>query len=184
MDGILSLGFATPAPPTDGAPVDVEPLPIVEEPPTFDRPGWAPAVEATPDGVVRALGDPRPPRAAVPVPERRSEGGRVDERERSAGSEREATDEREGDDGSVRAATAALPTVEARIEAAEELAAVETLDDATAALERVGGLAGARALRSALEDDREALARLEARVADLRGRAALDLPIETLERVA
>ncbi|MFC7155812.1 hypothetical protein ACFQPA_10130 [Halomarina halobia] len=207
VEGTLALGFATPARPTDGEPVAVESLAADEGSPTFDRPDWAPAVEATPDGVVRALSDPRPPRAAVPVPERAAGGDRSAEcgsesdddegaengraggneeatGEREGGTDREATDARGDGAAPLHAAAATLPTIEARIEAGEELAAVETLDDATAALERVGGLAGARALRSALEDDRETLARLEARVADLRRRASLDLPIETLERVA
>ena len=60
-EGCLSLGYATPAP-AEGTPVAVEPLDVVRdgEPATDDD---------SPTDVVQRLGDPAPPREAVPLPE-------------------------------------------------------------------------------------------------------------------
>ena len=66
-----ALGYASPAPPAD------PPLAVVETDPadpeaaeaTFEPKSAVPSVDETPNGVVRELGSPRPPRDAVPVPD-------------------------------------------------------------------------------------------------------------------
>ncbi|MFB6152094.1 MAG: hypothetical protein ABEJ40_09845, partial [Haloarculaceae archaeon] len=86
----LVVGYATPARPEEPPAEVVADRPAGPDaatgpvtPPDGDRPrpddptDPSPAVEATPDGVVRSLGDPTVPRDAVPVPD---VGGRsVDE---------------------------------------------------------------------------------------------------------
>jgi hypothetical protein len=69
-DETRPLGYASPAPPVE------EPMAVTAcEPADTDEDGdfepavAVPSVEATPDGVVRALGPARPPRDAVPVPD-------------------------------------------------------------------------------------------------------------------
>ncbi|WP_123535380.1 DUF7857 domain-containing protein [Halosimplex salinum] len=74
-DGRLTVGYATPAPPAEppAAVVSTEPASSAEATAgasgSTERRGEVPAVESTPSGVVRALGDPAVPRDAVPVPD-------------------------------------------------------------------------------------------------------------------
>jgi len=60
-EGHLSLGYATPAP-AEETPVTVETIATV-------RDGASASAPDTPADVIRRLGDPAPPREAVPVPE-------------------------------------------------------------------------------------------------------------------
>ncbi|QLH76306.1 hypothetical protein HZS55_02860 [Halosimplex rubrum] len=70
-DGRLTVGYATPARPADPPAEVVSTVPAAEvdeeSEPRSTEP--APAVESTPAGVVRDLGDPVVPRDSVPVPE-------------------------------------------------------------------------------------------------------------------
>lgn len=176
VDGRCALGFATPANDTgeDGTPperpVDVTWLGPANRTPTFDRHPDVPSVEATPSGVVRALGDPLPPRDAVP-------SVRTDE-------DREPSGHGDPPDGrGVPGDSFDLAAVERRVELGERLAGAVSLGEATDAVRRAGGLAGVRALGDSLAED---AARLERAGEDeLRERAVrVSVPVETLERIA
>ncbi|MFC6837237.1 DUF7857 domain-containing protein [Halomarina ordinaria] len=188
VEGTRAVGFATPEPPAEGC-VEVAWAPPGETAPAFGRPDWAPEVTATPDGVVRALSDPRPPRGAVPEPS----NARGVERDPASGecadpvADDALADERSSEGAVLDVAGGdALAAIEARVAAAERLAGADSLAEATEALERVGGLAGARALRAALAADRERLAAsvAEERAATLHERAGVEVPVDTLERLA
>jgi len=71
-----AVGYASPAPPTDPplAVAETEPVDAEAGDAAFEPRTAVPSVENTPAGVVRALGSPRPPRDAVPVPDADSEG--------------------------------------------------------------------------------------------------------------
>jgi hypothetical protein len=137
-------------------------------------------VEATVPGVRRALGDPRPPRDAVPpvTPSLTSS-----ERRDASHDPPPATDRGAPAPGSeVRPY---LVCAERRIETGEALAAAATLDAATEAVERAGGLDAVRALPRSIERDAERLARLGRRAEMLRERAEhVTVPVETMERLA
>jgi hypothetical protein len=139
-----------------------------------------PRVEATVPGVRRALGDPRPPRDAVPpvAPSLTSSERRDASRDPPPATERGAPDP----GSEVRPY---LVCAERRIETGEALAAAATLDAATEAVERAGGLDAVRALPRVIERDAERLARLERRAEMLRERAEhVTVPVETMERLA
>jgi hypothetical protein len=79
-EGRLTVGYATPARPTDppAEVVSTEPAEPDQEDDDGEPAGPAPAVDSTPAGVVRDLGDPVVPRDSVPLPEpnaERSQGG-------------------------------------------------------------------------------------------------------------
>lgn len=189
-----ALGYATPAAPNE-PPVDVEWLGPADDAPErgTDRAG-VPAVDPTADGVVRALGDPRPPRDAVPSPDIPEAGldapdptGAAD---RPGGSGAGRTADPGGDASAVGGSDPlgpgeSLDAIEQRVERAEALAGADTLPAATAAVERAGGLAAVHELAARLEDDAAALARIERRARALRERArSTVVPVETLERLA
>lgn len=174
--GTVGLGYASPAPPAD------PPLELVEADPVDDpepRTG-----DSTARAAVRDLGDPSPPRDAVPEP-----------------AVTEASLDDDTDDPGPRSATARAPSatpgelpadvadwldaVEDRVTTAERLAAAETLPAATAALGAAGGLDATEALVEDLDDDVRALEALTDRSRDLADRAAAaDVPLATLERIA
>jgi hypothetical protein len=181
-----ALGYATPAPPDD-PPVTVDWLGPADGESGDGDAGPVPTVESTPTGVVRALGDPRPPRDAVPLT------GDGDGATSAAGGAGSADGPGPGaigePDPSVRKSAllgdGALDPIVARIERGEALAAADTLAAATAAVERAGGLAAVRDLSTALDEDVERLAAVERRARRLRKRAAaVEIPVETLERIA
>jgi len=70
-DGRLTVGYATPARPDEPPAEVVSTTPVERSDGAADSsaPGPAPAVESTPAGVVRDLGDPVVPRDSVPLPE-------------------------------------------------------------------------------------------------------------------
>lgn len=70
-DGRLTVGYATPARPAEPPAEVVSTVPAAEDDgePDTGASGPAPAVESTPAGVVRDLGDPLVPRDSVPLPE-------------------------------------------------------------------------------------------------------------------
>jgi len=166
-DEPLALGYATPADPVD------PPVRIAESgpPPTESDP-------ASPRDVIRALGDPRPPRDAV--------GPRHGSGDSAAGgagaSPGTANDGKAPPDP--RDAGLDLDAVAARIDRAESLAAVDSADAAREAVAAAGGVDAVADLADRLDRDREQLAALAERVARLRERADLDLPLESLVRLA
>lgn len=174
-DEPLVLGYASPAEPAD------PPARVAEEGEPTDR-------EPTPEAVVKALGRREPPREAMPATGADSASSDThpeptpdpDPEANACGRGREATGS--GDDGVLDAWFAA---VEGRLEAAEELAAASSVEEAEAAVERAGGIAAVRRLREQLRADRAALARLDRRCSDVRERAgAVEVPVEALARLA
>jgi len=78
-----------------------------------------------------------------------------------------------------------LERVEARVEAAESLAAADGLPAATRAVASVGGLAAVESLAATLARDRRALSRLSVAPEDLTERAAAaEIPTGTFARLA
>jgi hypothetical protein len=169
------LGYSTPAPAVE-PPVSVEWLESVgEEKQQFDRHPAVPTIdpEPTPNSVSRTLSDPRPPRDAVPVmiesiTAQTENGMKAETREIHH-----------------PAVKSLFETIERRIDDGEMLTEVETLPDATWAVETVGGLTAVADLTTALNNDRETLRVIEEQAARLRERAErVDVPVDTLERLA
>ncbi len=159
VEGRRAVGFATPAALVD-SPVEVRWSGPADPEPAFERHPDVPPVEATAGGVLRTLGDPRPPRDAVPD---------------GVGA---------GPEG--RAPTAdTLAAVENRVELGEALDAADTLPAATGAVERAGGLDAVRALPAELDRDAERLVGGGERARALRERIGrVTVPVDTLERIA
>lgn len=188
-NGRLALGFASPAPPTE------PPLFVVEHErastggtdagPT-DRAGQPvpPIPEATPDGVLRALGSPRPPRDAIPRPsaeEPESSGGTPSQPGRPA----EPWAGRPPGETIPEEVADWLWTVEERVRRAEALADAERLTTAARELEAVGGLDEAERLVESLQRDERALRALARRAERLADRSAdAEVPLSSFRRLA
>lgn len=143
----LVLGYASPADP-------VEPPARLDTP---RDPNGGTDIDAR--SLVRALGDPAPPREAVP--EHGSPIGEHNEVEEW------------------------FDAVEERLVVAQRLAAATDAAEARAAVDTAGGIAAVRRLATALEADEQRLDRLARQVARLDERvSATDVPLATLERVA
>lgn len=138
------------------AEVDGRPLQIVDAGPPDDD------ADVAARDVIRSLGDARPPRDAVGT----------------------ATADTASDERAVASAVDGLDAIANRIDLAERLAAVDSVDDARAAVAEAGGIEGVRDLATRLDRDRERLSTLGRRVDDLRGRAAVEIPVDDLARIA
>lgn len=187
-DGRLVLGYATPAPP-DEDPVAVEEGAVV-------RDGAAETDAGGPTDILQRLGDPSPPREAVPLPPTAYEADRSDDEsdgQRSGQDGRSEPDSGEqGDAGSdgtpadraTDPVAAWLDRVSERVATVETLDDVESVPDATAAVEAAGGfMVAERSVRATAADRRRLLA-----VADRAGRLAerieaTEPPLSTLERL-
>lgn len=172
--GVTGLGYATRAP-AEGSPValvSAEPAPAPES-----------GIERSPKGVVRALGDPRPPRDAVPVAD-----SRVDDRGKPepAAEEPEATAPTADDPPATlpEAVESWLSSVEGRARRIEALAEAGTLPEATEAVEEVGGLDGVELLTEQAERDRERVEELRERLEAVAAKLGREVPVETLRRLA
>lgn len=160
-EGPLALGYATAADPEPPAMELVASEPAPEE---AEAPG--------PRDVIRALGDPRPPRDAVePAGGQSLDRGQTDHSRPAT--ERPTPGTREDE----------LDAIERRLDRAERLAAVDSVDAAKSAVAAVGGIEAVRVLVAQLDRDRDALERLDARVAALRDRVSVDVPVADLERL-
>jgi len=160
VDGVLGIGYATPAAPGEPA------ARIVEERP--------PAAEDGPTaaGLVRERGDGTPPRDAVGAAS-------------APGDSDGTTGGETTPDGAPAAVTAWLDGVETRVAEAEQLGSATSLADATEAVERVGGPDEVKRLDDALAADREALRAMRERCERLADRAdAVEIPVETLARLS
>lgn len=197
--GSHALGFATPARP-EGPPAELADATAAPEADTGATRSTSPAE------VVRELGDPSPPADAVPAAEPSPEPTAPSEdtvpqpeakRAKSptpvAGEDGPAGDRGAGslDSDLEGDHTARLPpeigpwmaAMERRTDAAEALAAAETLPEATRAVHEVGGLDGVRALADAGDEPQlRLLARRARRLADRRAKATI--PVETLAAIA
>lgn len=175
VEGTVGVGYACPAPPTD------PPATVVES-----RPADETTAEPTPGDVVRALGDPAPPRDAVAVdqPPGTNPTATRDAEPAPNESDRDGADALFDRDPGAGAVESWLDAVEERVERMESLADAETLPEATGALRAAGGLDGAAALTERVGQDREALAAFALRADELRERGAADPDLETLRRLA
>jgi hypothetical protein len=160
-DRPLALGYATPVEP------DERPMRVVASEPASDAPA-----SPGPRDVLRALGDPRPPRDAV-----EPDGGQTIT---DAGPEPEPRPAERSPGGNP---DSTLDAIERRLERAERLAAVDSVDEARVAVEAVGGIEAVRGLVAQLDRDRETLDRLATRVTSLRDRAAVTVPVDDLDRL-
>lgn len=173
------LGYASPASPADPPAEIVRTEPVL---PDADRSGRStprfdgqdlpdlsdvPDVDATPAGVVRALGDPRPPRDAVPV-----------DRDETPSTEAPTT-------GPVPDGVADwLADVEDRVSRAETLADARALDVAGEELVHVGGVTGAGRLVERVQRDEMTLRAVSRKAEALASRAATaDVPLESYRRL-
>jgi hypothetical protein len=179
-DDRLVLGYASPADPVD------PPARIADEGEPGDR-------EPTPQAVVKALGRREPPRAAMPGGADGADSA-TDFDGARPGPETESDAPRPGPDtgpGSGSGGSAGNPVdawfaaVEGRLEAAEDLVAATSVEDAEAAVERAGGIEAVRRLQKRVQEDRAVLDRLDRRCSRARERAeAVDVPVEALARLA
>ncbi|WP_435196573.1 hypothetical protein [Natronomonas sp. EA1] len=173
--GVTGLGYATRASPRE------EPVELVSAEPASEQ---KQEIERSPEGVVRALGDPRPPRDAVPVAGTPSDGG---EPTTTPAEDEPPTTTPAEDEPPTRGVTDVeswLSALETRGEQVEALAAVETLPEATDAVREAGGLAGVERLVEQAERDREKVAALRDRLAAVETKLGREVPIETLRRLA
>jgi hypothetical protein len=170
----LVVGYATPAEP-------VEP-PATLAPPR--DPGADRGVDAR--DLIRTLGDPRPVGAAV-RPDSQGTllvGSNRDDTvgRRSAAVTTTPTTGTQSDDLGVEAWFGA---VERRLDTAETLTSVTDAAEAQSAVASVGGIPAVRELAAAIESDRRRLGRLRGRIVSLDEHVrAVDVPVETLERLA
>jgi hypothetical protein len=157
-DGRLVLGYASPAEP--------------REPPariTASEPENGDAGDTGPREVIRALGDPTPPRDAV--------AGGGDTAADSAPSE--ARGERE------TGVEPWLDDVESRLECAERLSSASSVAEASAAVSSVGGPEDVARLQAQLDEDHHRLERVAERCETLAARVEdVAIPVGTLERLA
>lgn len=153
-----ALGYATPSQPDD-PPLTV--VGVTDDPP-------ASSDERSPGVVVRELGDPSPPRDAVPVP---SVAGHD-------ASRADVTVDRGG-------RMADCPAAATRIRRAEALAAGGSLPAVTRALAAVGGVEAVGALRGRVAADARRLRRRAARARELAERAErVEIPVDLLEQLS
>lgn len=178
----VAVGYASPAPPTDS------PLAVVEREAVEES---ASEESATPADALRELGDPSPPRDAIPIPIDDSPDASthpdqsVGAQPKQSRSHQDRTPTQRSN-GQVPASVESwLDDVEERVARAEQLAAAETVPEATAALREAGSLEDAEALVETLQQDADALEPVASRAARLADRtAAADVPLATLERLA
>ncbi|MBO4247858.1 hypothetical protein IL252_08535 [Halomicrobium sp. IBSBa] len=193
-DGRLALGYATPAPPAQ-QPVVVEEREVV--------PDTADAADEDATTVLQRLGDPSPPRDGVPEPAAVRADPRPDcdtataaeetpdAPDHSPSPEHRVRDESTAQTvpdrraGSTDPVTDWLDGVEERVTTLERLDAVETVPEATTALQSTGGLAAGRRSARACAADRRRLLAVADRARRLADRIeATDPPLSSLERLA
>jgi hypothetical protein len=166
--GRHAFGYATPAPAADPAVELVEATPVPDADPTREA-------ASTADAVCRDLGDPSPPPDALPATER-------DDGEWPVGTTHDASPPPSDLPESV---VPFFEEIRGRVRRAEALAAVETLDEATEAVQDAGGLDGVRRLEDRQRDDVRLLRTVADRAETLAERRdAATIPTETLERLA
>lgn len=188
----LVLGYASPADPVE------PPATVAATGPVSNGRDGSP----TPAELVRSLGEAGPPRDAVPTPTAPSTGadwpsatlpseesgpddtGVSDHRAERSGPE-DGMGVTEGDRATADAPPAPavdpwLDALERRLDAAERLGAVETADEARAAVDAVGGIDAVRRLCARLDADRTRCDRL-AGVDDRLD--AVEVPLSALERL-
>ena len=190
--GTQALGYATPAPPS------AQPAELVRAEPVPDTTIADERLDSA-AAVLRELGDPSPPAAAVQTTESVEAAEAT-----SAGPpltlEQDIEPQPAGRQPSAESRTVAghqpdqqppdavsqwLETVARRVDRAERLAEADSLSAATAAVRAADGLSGVRTVAARGETDEQmlrSLARRAERLADRR--AAATVPTETLSRLA
>lgn len=143
-DSRLAFGYASPAQPQE------PPAEIVSTEPVDER------TEPTAREIVRTLGEPGPPRDAVPF-----------------------------DDGELAEPTEWLDAVEKRLATARELDGAGDAQEVRDVVDALGGIEAVRTLRERLEEDRRRLDRIQRRTSRVADRLdAVEIPLATLERIA
>lgn len=159
-----SLGYATPTDPPE-PPVQV----------TETEPDPAATERADPRDVLRSLGDPRPPRDAVdPSVETATAAA---DRDPDPGDADDSAAPSDGNDGPD------LDAIATRLDRAEELARISSVEEAGRIVEAAGGIEAVRELVAQLERDRATLADLHERTTRLRDRATVEVPVDDLARL-
>jgi hypothetical protein len=165
-DGRTAVGFATPADP--GAP----PVEVVEAAPAPEPDDDGPVPDPTPNGVVRALGDGRPPRDAVPLPDVSGDGsdGAPDESAPPASDDADRSVDPDGD--LPRTVAAWFDAIERQVAAAEQRTAGAdgAADAGPGPQDATGDATGAAA--ADLDESAASLRRVATRAADLADRCA------------
>ena len=164
-----ALGYATPAAPTD------EPAALVAATPVPDADVRSERSDG-PEGLVRTLGDPRPPADALAPTDPREREDSLDAGESAQSLSASPAPE---------AVAGWLETLAARTADAEALSEATTLREATRAVDQVGGLDGVSHLRATRTADVDALDAVAERAAALADRRAeSDVPAAALETLA
>lgn len=205
-DETRALGYACPAPADDPALVvaETEPVDPDDGEPAFEPGAAVPSIDGTPTGVVRALGSPRPPRDAVPVPDSNEAATAGDtaadpamastadastsSESSSEQSESQGVATASGDEPPseppVEAVQAWLAGVEARLDLADEVSGTTRLAVVADALERAGGITGVRDVDEQLDEDAKKLRQVAERATALAERAeSATIPVEEIERL-
>lgn len=202
------LGYACPVPTRDddGGPPTAPPVAIVVDEPVTSREAesWPGTEEPThaDDAVARAirdLGESRPPRAAVPSEKWSPDSGLSTSPPSPASSPflsaspqthppssdtGAAADHTASDDSVPAAVDEWLDAVATRVRLAERFDGA-SVEEATGALQEVGGVDGAARLSEGLDEDIETLQRVVNRATLLVERAeSATVPVETLRRLA
>lgn len=157
-----SLGYATPTDPPE-PPVQV----------TETEPEPAATESADPRDVLRSLGDPRPPRDALESSVETS----------AAGAEGDPDPGDADDPAAPPLDESALDAIAARLDRAEDLAGISSVEQAGRIVDDAGGIEAVRELVAQLERDRAALADLHERTTRLRDRATVEVPVDDLARL-
>lgn len=196
-DETRPVGYATPAAPADEPMRIVETTAVTPDPSAeFESRGDVPSVAAEPDAVVRRLGDPCPPRDAVPLPDvpdetdREAEpqpngdsDGSTDGVETHAGVD-EATVHGRSETTTASTLTDLFAGVEARLDVAERLSGETTLAAAAATVTEADEFDSLGEVADQLATDADRLRRIERRAAALAERAeTADVPTETVARL-
>lgn len=175
-DERLVLGYASPADPTE-PPARI----AAAEPVDGDR--CEDPVSAR--DVVRTLGDPTPPRDAVPQDADSTQARETALENDRSDSQHESRSGRSRETESRAAIDAWLDDVCERVDDAERLARASSVPEASAAVDAVGGAEAVADLRERLEADRERLEELAAESERLAARIErVEVPVETLTRLA
>lgn len=182
-DEAVAVGYASPAPPTD-SPLAIAEREVVDENAREDS--------VSPADALRDLGDPAPPRDAVPIPVADSpepteptNPALPDQPNPGSAERRKPEPTEQSDVEAPEAVESWLDAVEQRVTAAERLEAAETVPEATVALRAVGCLEDAETLVETLRREANALESVASRAERLAEQtAAADVPLSTFERLA
>jgi hypothetical protein len=198
-DEPLVLGYASPADPVDPPAELTDQQPVTGERQTGT--GQTGSESMSPRELVRTLGEAQPPRDAVPVPDpahdqstgaqSTAKPGQTTQRPAPTQTTEQQTREvqagerQSSDEQRTEPPEAWLDGVERRLDEAERLSAVESVEKGHEAVVAAGGIDEVQALQDRLAADRRRVEAVQERCAELDARLAdIEIPLATLERVA